>query len=517
MPDRLEDTAKDFIVSMNFNFDEVGKPTHGRSTMKTKHWNFAALVLGVVSLCAAPFAAYAFDSGSTGIDGMFDPTVSTQLQLPPDGIFNFTDVNIRAGVTVTFVRNATNTPVTILASGDVTITGALSLSGSLGAAIGASGDGNPGDDGLPGEGGPGGFAGGAGGNTGADPRSGDGLGPGGAVGIAVRFGSSGCGGRGGGYGGVGGSTLILVICGDRVGGGSTYGSATLLPLIGGSGGSGGAGGTSFRGAGGGGGGGAILIAASGTVTVAGAIDANGARGGESSVGSTRGGAGGGGAGGAVRIVASSIAGSGDIRATAGAGGFGNEQAIDGRAGGAGRIRLEPDVSFTFSGSTSPAMSFAAPGDVFVAGFPSLRITSVAGQPAPLEPTGDADITLPSDTPNPVTVIFETSNVPVGNTVSLKVTPPDTAPTTFISDALAGTDDSATASVAVDLPDGPSVLQAQLSFTVTAALGDALRNFAKGERVARIQLAAAPGQGSTTTFISVSGKAYTWPSSAVAMN
>jgi hypothetical protein len=173
----------------------------------------------------------------------------------------------------------------------------------------------------------------------------------------------------------------------------------------------------------------------------------------------------------------------------------------------------------FSVNTNPGIKFAGPGDIFVAGFPSLRITSVAGVAAPMAPTGNADIILPSDTQD-VTVEFETSNVPLGNTVTLEVVP-NIGPTTKVeSNALSGSEALATASVVVDevdFPDGPSVLQAQLSFTVTASLGDALRNFAQGERVARIQLAAAPGQGSTTTFISVSGKVYTWPSSAVAMN
>jgi hypothetical protein len=47
------------------------------------------------------------------------PTENTILQLPSDGVFNFTTVDIPAGVTVTFSKNTTNTPVYILATGDV--------------------------------------------------------------------------------------------------------------------------------------------------------------------------------------------------------------------------------------------------------------------------------------------------------------------------------------------------------------------------------------------------------------
>ena len=78
-----------------------------------------------VMLVLMPGLALGFDSGSTGADGALNPTVNTQLQLPPSGIFNFTSVNIPSGVTVTFQKNTTNTPVTILASSNVTIVGAL--------------------------------------------------------------------------------------------------------------------------------------------------------------------------------------------------------------------------------------------------------------------------------------------------------------------------------------------------------------------------------------------------------
>ena len=122
----------------------------------------------VIAIVAAgnfiPTAGLAFESGSTGADGPFNPDVSQELALPPDGIFNFTDVNIPAGITITFGKNTTNTPVIVLASGDVTIDGTIDISGTQSADTGAHGDGNLGDDGLPGIGGPGGFDGGRGGH-----------------------------------------------------------------------------------------------------------------------------------------------------------------------------------------------------------------------------------------------------------------------------------------------------------------------------------------------------------------
>src|SRR5262249_18784280 len=73
-----------------------------------------------------------YNSGSTGADGAFNPTQSQQLQFPPSGVFNFTTVNIPANVTITFLRNANNPPVTILATGNITIAGQIGVSGRNG-------------------------------------------------------------------------------------------------------------------------------------------------------------------------------------------------------------------------------------------------------------------------------------------------------------------------------------------------------------------------------------------------
>lgn len=299
-------------------------------------------------------------------------------------------------------------------------------------------------------------------------------------------------------------------------GGVAYGSAVLLPLIGGSGGGGGGGGTAFGGSGGGGGGGALLIAASGTLTVNGSILANGGAGGAVS-GSNVGAPGGGGAGGGIRLVATTIAGNGTISAAGGAGGSASAASPPpflATAGAQGRVRLEAET-MTRTAATNPAFSFDAPGTVFVAGFPALTITSVAGVAAPANPTGSADITLPASTPNPVTVAFTTTNVPVGNIVKLTVTPANGAPVVAFSPALTGSTTSATASAQVSLPVGPSVLQAQTTYTIVSSLGDALSRYAMGERVEQIRLSATLGAASTATLITVSGKAFDVPAALLA--
>ena len=106
----------------------------------------------IVCLAATPLAAQTVTCGSTGADGAFNPTADTTLALPPSGVFNFTTVNISSGVIVTFTKNVANTPATILATGDVTITGAIEVRGKNGTTSG-----------IPGQGGPGGFDGGMGG------------------------------------------------------------------------------------------------------------------------------------------------------------------------------------------------------------------------------------------------------------------------------------------------------------------------------------------------------------------
>src|SRR2546426_7803068 len=93
-----------------------------------------AVVAALLSL-ATPIGAQTFSSGSTGVDGPFNPTCAptpctVTVPLPASGAFNFTTVTIPTGITVKFARNQANTPVTMLASGDVTIAGKIDVSGT---------------------------------------------------------------------------------------------------------------------------------------------------------------------------------------------------------------------------------------------------------------------------------------------------------------------------------------------------------------------------------------------------
>jgi hypothetical protein len=233
-------------------------------------WIVSTHFLYLVVFLLLPIACLAqVVTGSNGSDGAFNPTATNtiiNMADHPNGVYQYTSVNIPSSVTVTFTPNANNTPVVWLVQNSVVINGTVDVSGQ--AANGSQG----------GIGGPGGWAGGSGGVLGTP-----GQGPG------------------------GGTTSA----GGNFSGQYNYGNAFLVPLLGGSGG----GGTVSGGnGGGGGGGGAILIAASGTITLKGYITSDGGNGGGNWYGTS-----GGGSGGAVRLVASQITGSGWLNTVGGNG------------------------------------------------------------------------------------------------------------------------------------------------------------------------------------------------------
>lgn len=488
--------------------------------------------LALALLVSTGNATAAFNSGSTGADGAFSPTESQEIQLPPNGVFNYTTVNIPSGVTITYKKNEANTPVVILASGNVTIAGKIDVSARPPAdANNISG---------PGRGGPGGYDGGRGGQAGGDasawvkglsgPNIGRaGGGPGGGSPAPVndyeyygpRIGI------GGGGGGAYGSSPPGPNDGCPVTPGATYGNLQMLPLVGGSGGGGGAGGAALPGSGGGGGGGAILIASSTTIEVAGSVLANGGVPPLSSA-NGRGTQGGGGSGGAIRLVATSISGNGVISAAGGSysGEWADISNVGTRyficsdrsggsnAGGGGRIRLESET-LTRAVPTTPNYVGGAPSVLFVPGLPTIAISSIGGVNVPAVPTGNGDVSLPSTLPNPVTVTFATRGVTVGSLIKLRVQPPIGAATSVTSAATTGTIDNATASVSVDLPAGNSILQASVTYTVLASVGDAMAVYAQGERVEQVRLTTILGGPSMATLITVSGKEFEVPAAVLA--
>ena len=457
-----------------------------------------------ISVMALSSNAVAYDSGSTGADGAFSPTVDTELTLPANGIFNFSEVTVPAGVTVTFVRNAANTPVFILASGDITIDGTIDVSGDdVPAAPGPIPQSTDNDPGL---GGPGGFNGGQGGFSYTPKILGiSGRGPEGGGQSRSR-----CGGGGGGYGTIGENSSSCSTSGLA---GGTYGSSELALLIGGSGGGGGGADkdSGFQGQGGSGGGGAILLAASAQISVNGAVLANGGNVADLVFG--RGG--GAGSGGAIRIVAETLAGSGVISAVGGTVGTVLDPIQRAGIGGDGRIRVEASFVDSFP-DFSPETSFTTPKSALVSEVPQLRISSFGGVQAPAQPIDDRDIVLPGLVNNPVTVEFATANVPLGTVITLRVLPTGTDAYLVNSDGVTGSVAAGVANVDVEMLTGLSSLQAYATFTVLASLGDALSRYAMGERVKSVSLLAS-ADGNVTELTTISGKVFNYPSGQIVMS
>ncbi len=468
--------------------------------MKTSRgfWG-VVLVAAIAALAPRAPEAQTFNSGSTGADGAFSPSSNTTVTLPPNGIFNFTTVNIPAGVTVTFLGNQANTPVFMLAQGDVTITGTINVDGAAGGSKGSGFRAFPNG----GAGGPGGYAGGTGGDGSGSVFGGAGLGPGGGKVGCATFSGVGCGGGGGGFSASGSTDQSGISAG-----GPAYGNDLNLPLVGGSGAGGGGGLANNFGGGGGGGGGAILIASTTRVTLTGTIFARGGAGGGTPSTTPIGGHGGGGSGGAVRLIATTLAGTGGTISTAGgAAPSASSPGYLGGAGAIGRIRLE-GYSRTLSATTTGSISVTTPGGVFLPGNPTLAIPRIGGVNVtnPVGSYGTPDITLPAGTPSSVTVDVAATNIPLSPpvTVTVTVSPLSGTPTNYASSVLAGTDASSTASASVTLPTTQvAALIVTATFNVVLAGGAPL--MIDGEEVEKIKVAALLGRPTKRFYITKAGR------------
>ncbi len=334
-----------------------------------------------------------FNSGSTGADGALNVTANTTLDLPAGGILNFTIIDVAAGATLRFNPNALNTPVHLLATGDVTIAGIIDVSGSDPPLT----SGGPG-----GLGGPGGFKGGEPGISASSIPPGAGQGPGAGRG---RTGSTPQASAGAGaFGGPAGSAST-----NR---GSVYGTPLLIPLIGGSGGGGDDGNPGFAG---GGGGGAILIASSTRIQCTGQILA---------VGGVRQNTFGGGSGGAIRLVAPEVSGTGalDVRSRAGT------------LAGHGRIRIDAlnrsGARFNFLPITAATLGMAMVA--IPSPLPRLDLIQVAGTSIAEGTSQPVMITLPFGSSAERTVVVQARDFNAAVPIQVVLTPERGQPSTVQS-------------------------------------------------------------------------------------
>ncbi len=81
----------------------------------------------LVVLILLPVQAFPAMS-SNGSDGEFNPESDMVLDLPEDGVFNFTSIFIDSDVAITFNPNVANTPVCLLATEDIIINGSINIS-----------------------------------------------------------------------------------------------------------------------------------------------------------------------------------------------------------------------------------------------------------------------------------------------------------------------------------------------------------------------------------------------------
>jgi len=341
-----------------------------------------------------------------------------------NGIWNYTTINVPTGITVVFNKNAANTPVRWLATGDVSIEGVVNVSGQAGLASLPLG--------VVAQGGPGGFAGGRGGvrrDQSGSYVGAPGQGPGGGL-----PGTHPTNQRDGQHGNYGDPNLP-----------GTYGNVFIQPLVGGSGGGGGASSDSDNGGNGGGGGGAIFIASSRDIVVNGAIEANG--GGHE----WRASLGGRGSGGSILLRADRISGTGRLDAHDG----GNNS---------GRIRLEAFYR-QLAGQTRPVSVNSAPianTDFNTLG--SLTVTRIAGNNVPPVPSGNTltpDVIFTSA--GPIAVTVQGAGIPVGTPVRLRVTTSEgviaAGPVNLAADNTAVFSD-------VNVPAGIGTIQAFAEFQVS---------------------------------------------------
>lgn len=360
-------------------------------------------MFAVLALLAAPrLPAAAFSAGSDGSYGALTITNDTVLPLPSNGVFHCTTITIAQGATLSFIPNELNTPVYLLAQGDVSILGVIDVSGQ--------------NHGQGGRGGPGGFSGGAPAKPGLP--AGDGHGPGGGQGGSSSSANSPDYPGNGSFGGVDNRT-------DSNGHGRIYGNSLLVPLIGGSGGGG-----RPDGYPGGGGGGAILVASDTSILLGGSINARGGAG----VFYCSGG------GGGVRLVSPAVH-------------FAGGSFIDARSGNDapnGRIRIDR-LSGGSLGNLLGVWSVGTFLSVFPPGLASLAFTEVAGTAIPEGSTAAANLLLPVGAPTTQTVKVTGRNFTGTVPVEVAVTPENGATAYFAGNLVAGGDGTGTATITIEVP------------------------------------------------------------------
>jgi hypothetical protein len=155
----------------------------------------------------------------------------------------------------------------------------------------------------------------------------------------------------------------------------------------------------------------------------------------------------------------------------------------------------------------------------------LQIASVAGVAVPANPSGvlvNPDVIIPAQQDNPVLVVVQCSNVPLNTEITVEVRPANGTVVRAVGLNNAGTQESSTATVAVNMPRGGGIIFAKAvtginsnSFaSVSGGAGAASIAqtgwTADGERFVAVEVTASLGGGQQLAYLTASGKRYKVP-------
>jgi hypothetical protein len=253
------------------------------------------------------------------------------------------------------------------------------------------------------------------------------------------------------------------------------GSLSLVPIIGGSG----------AGCIGTGGGGAMVIASSSSIILSGQITANGGR--DTNVGN--------GSGGAIRLAANTITITGRIDAK---GDFSTP----------GIIRVEaPAGQLFYSGTGVPAPILSTTINPVILpdnSTPSLAIVSIGGFPVSYAAGRPdvVDLMLPNQLADPVNILIQGHNIPVGTQVNLNLSGPTQG--TFTPGTLSGSQLSSSVTIAVSGLSrmGTTYILAFADFTLPNSIAGLNRT--GPNQIAKVRVIAKPNTNSKIVFMRKDG-------------
>lgn len=256
------------------------------------------------------------------------------------------------------------------------------------------------------------------------------------------------------------------------------GPLSLVPIVGGSGGAGG----------GSGGGGAIVIASSTSINISGTITASATYADNAVVFHD-------GSGGAIRLVANSLVVSGSLGAC-------------GVVGNCGVVRLEaPSNALAFSGTSNPpAGLFPINSTITTNSQPVLTIVSIGGSAVPSYAGSrfdTYDMLLPNQLADPISVVLQASNIPVGTQVLVGfVNGSNSASST--TGTLSGTLESSTATATISNLNRTAVTYLLATAIFDPPTGAMKFNPSGPNHVAKVRVVASPGAKPKLVFLRKNG-------------